>query len=282
MSTRLTLRIQERFEKLSPAEQRLASLLLDRKDDLLTYSATQLAQMASVSKATAARLFQSLGYADFNEVRAQAREERNRTEPYRYSAVASEALVSGGSIGAHLEAERRNLTRTLEDIRSDRLEEAAQILKDAPRVWTLGFGAEEGLARHMRVLMARLRHDVNQIGLTQGAWAEDLAMMGPRDALILVTMRPRPRVLKPILEFAKTTRVAILTLTDPLNALTAQRYARVVFPCHVEAAAYGPSYTSVMSVLRLLALAYAARAGKRAMERAATIADIHEELDDTE
>ncbi len=85
MSVRLSLRIQECFDRLSPAEQKLARLIIERKDDILTYSATEMAQLADVSKATAARLFRSLGYADFNEVREQSREERNRTEPYRYS-----------------------------------------------------------------------------------------------------------------------------------------------------------------------------------------------------
>lgn len=282
MSTRLSLRIQERFDKLSPAERRLATLVLDHRDDFLTFSATQLAQMANVSKATAARLFQNLGYADFNEVREQAREERNRTEPYRTSAVSAEAMSRSRSIGAHLETERRNLTRTLEDIAPDRLAQAARILKDAPRVWTLGFGAEEGLARHMRIVLARLRHDVNQLGSTQGSWAEDLAMVGPRDALILVTLSPRPRILKAVLDYARTTRVEIVSLTDPVSALTAQRYARVVFPCHVDGVAHGPSHTAIVSVLRLIALAYAARAGAPARNRAATIADIHEELGDIE
>ena len=99
MSVRLSLRIQERFDKLSPAEQKLAQLILDRKDDILTYSATEMADMAEVSKATAARLFRNLGYADFNEVREQSREERNRTEPYRYS-VASEARPASGNRSA--------------------------------------------------------------------------------------------------------------------------------------------------------------------------------------
>ena len=76
---RLSLAIQEHFEHLSPSERKLAELLLDRADDLLTYSASEMAAMAGVSKATAARLFRSLGYADFNEVRLQAREERTLT-----------------------------------------------------------------------------------------------------------------------------------------------------------------------------------------------------------
>ena len=53
MTTRLTLAIQEHFDQLSPSERRLAALLLERSDDMLTYSATELAAMAEVSKASA-------------------------------------------------------------------------------------------------------------------------------------------------------------------------------------------------------------------------------------
>lgn len=282
MSVRLTLRIQERFDKLSPAEQKLARLLLDHKDDILTYSATKMAEMAEVSKATAARLFRSLGYADFNEVREQAREERNRTEPYRLSIAAPGSGSSGKSIGAHLDIEIANLTRTFEELRQDRLRQAAELLRDAPRVWMLGLGAEEGLARLGRQLMSRLRHDVLQLGLQQSVWAEDLAMTGPRDALLAISLRPRPRVFRTLLEYAKTTRMNTIIITDPLNVLWAQRYAKLVLPAHVTSHALGPSHTAIASVLRMICLTYAELAGESATERLDIIAEIHEELGDTE
>jgi DNA-binding MurR/RpiR family transcriptional regulator len=282
MSIRLSLRIQERFDRLSPAEQKLARLILERKDDILTYSATEMAELADVSKATAARLFRSLGYADFNEVREQSREERNRTEPYRYSQVAPAQPHLGKSIGSHLELEISNLTRTFEELSSERLNHAAGLLKEAPKVWFLGIGPEEGIARLGRLLMARLRHEVMQIGLHQASWAEDLAMMGPRDALVAITLRPRPRVLRPILDYARTTRVNTILLTDQLSTAWAQKYAAIVLPCHVASHGLGPSYTAIASAVRLLAVAFAERAGPRAGERMELIAEIHEELDDTE
>jgi DNA-binding MurR/RpiR family transcriptional regulator len=281
MSDRLILRIQERFDQLSASEQKMARLLVERKDDILTYSATQLASMAEVSKATAARFFRSLGYADFNEVRLQAREERNRTGPYRYSIGDSQERAFGRPIGSHLELEIANLTRTFEELRPDKLNEAAEVLREAPRVWFLGVGLEEGLARYGRLLLARLRHEVLQLS-THGAWAEDLAMTGPRDALVVITVRPWPRVLRPILEYAKTTRVNVVTITDKMSALAAQRYSKTVIPCHVTSYGLGPSYTAIASTLRLLAIAFATRAGESAMQRADIIADIHEELGDTE
>ena len=72
---------RRRYEGLTASEQKLATLLLDRPDEILTFSATELAGLAGVSKATAARFFRNLGYSDFNDVRLQAREERNRTGP---------------------------------------------------------------------------------------------------------------------------------------------------------------------------------------------------------
>jgi DNA-binding MurR/RpiR family transcriptional regulator len=282
MSIRLSLRIQERFDRLSPAEQKLARLILERKDDILTYSATEMAELAEVSKATAARLFRSLGYSDFNEVREQSREERNRTEPYRYSLSTRTERHLGKSIGAHLDLEIANLTRTFEELSSELLHQAAGLIKDAPKVWFLGLGPEEGIARLGRLLVSRLRHDVMQIGLHTASWAEDLALMGPRDALVVITLKPRPRLLRPILDYARTTRANIIVVTDQMSMLWARKFASAVLPCHVASHGLGPSYTAMASAIHLLALAFAERAGDRAAERLELIAEIHEELDDTE
>jgi DNA-binding MurR/RpiR family transcriptional regulator len=282
MATRLALRIQERFEKLSPSERKLAALLLERQDDVLTYSATEMAELAGVSKATAARLFRSLGYNDFNDVRLQAREERNRTAPFHQLKTVAAEPLGARSISAHLAAEVASLTRTFEDLRSDHLALAADMIAEAPRVWLMGLGLEEGLVRHARLLLSRVRPDVQVLGLQPGAWGEDLAMTGPRVALGLGTAGPRPRILRPILDYARTTRTQVVTLTDPVGALWAARLSSVVLACHASGADVGGSSTSFTSMLRLIVLATAERIGRASARRGDLIADIHEELDDQE
>lgn len=280
MASRLVLRIQERSSRLTAGEQKLAQLILDRQDDILTHSATEIAEMAGVSKATAARFFQHLGYADFNEVKLQAREERNRTEPYGYSVTQSEQVALGRTIGEHLELELRNLTKTFEEMRSDKVRQAAELIGSAPKVWILGLGMEESVARYARLMFSRLRHSVMILGINQGSWAEDLAMTGPKDVLLLVTLPPHPPILKPILSHAATSRLNIITVTDRTSMLEAQRYSDVVLPCHVTSFALGPSHTTVLSTIRLLALTFAAHAGRSAQQRAEIISAIHEELGD--
>jgi DNA-binding MurR/RpiR family transcriptional regulator len=100
--------------------------------------------------------------------------------------------------------------------------------------------------------------------------------------LILLTLDPRPRILKPILAYMHTTRVSIITATDQTYVGRAERFSQVVLPCHVTSLGLGPSHTSMTSVMRLLAVAYAEHVGEAAIKRMEIVADIHEELDDVD
>lgn len=280
MSTRLSLRIQDCFERLTSGERRLGEVILEAPDDILSYSATELAEMAGVSKSTAARFFRSLGYRDFNEVRLQAREERNKTAPMHLETRDAPSDRKPGDLDSYARLEAANLARTLEALRPDVIAEATEILADAQRVWVVGLGTEEGLARYARLILARVRHDVRLLGASEGAHAEDLAMLGPRDAVLVTAMRPRARALKPMLAYAETARTRIIYLTDPVAASSGTRMARIVLQCHMSAYGDQPSYTAALSVLQLLSANLATRLGRRARQRMVLIDEIHEEIED--
>jgi DNA-binding MurR/RpiR family transcriptional regulator len=279
MTSRLILRIQEKQTRLTGSEKKIAQVLVDNQGLIETHTATELAHLAGVSKATTARFFRSLGYMDFEEVRLQAREERNRTQPYSQKIASSEPAILGRSMVDHLDLELKNLTRTFEELRSDKLPEIAEILSSAPRVWFVGFGADDGAARIGKTLFSRLRHDVHYFDGAGQDWASELAMMGPRDALVLVTLEVRPKLLRSLLAYARTSRLRIVTITDHMFQAQAERFSEAVLPCHV--ASYGmlTTHATVVSMLRLLAIAYAGKNHDAVKQRAETLDAIIEELD---
>lgn len=279
MATRINLRIQEKILRLTPAEQKLAALLLENQAMIETHTATELSALAGVSKATTARFFRNLGYTDFEEARGQAREERNRTQPYAYSARPRGGAALGRSIADHLDLEVLNLTRSFEELSPDTLTEAARLIVEAPRVWCLGFGAEEGVARLARVLFARLRPDVHLLGGQGETLTEDLAMTGPRDVLLLLSLEPRPRALSSLMAYAHTSRMNVLTLCNHRFMPRAQRFSRLVIGCHV--ASYGllPSHVTMAGMVRLLAVAYLGLSGEAARQRLSVIEQINEEIE---
>lgn len=279
MGTRLALRIQDRFENLTPSEQKIAALILERPDEILTFSATELAGLAGVSKATAARFFRNLGYSDFNDVRLQAREERNRTGPVQQVPMPVEAPTGAATVPTHLQVEIANLTRSFETLRSDFLTATAEKLALAERLWIAGLGAEAGLARHARLRLARIRAAVHLIPEDTDSWAEELASTGPTDALIVVALRPWPKAIDAILDFARTTRLSSIVITDPTGAARARRYGALPIICHIATPGPENSHTAVLSMLHLLASAVADRLGSGADRRRDLIADLREELD---
>ena len=278
MASRLILRIQEKRARLTGSEQKISRILLENERLVETHTATELAAMAGVSKATTARFFRTLGYADFEEVRLQAREERNRREPYATTGTAPAAAAMGRSIAEHLELELANLTRTFEELRSDLVPEIAAMLAGAPQVWFAGFGAEDGVARVGRALLSRMRHDVHLLAGEGQDWARELAATGPRDVLVLLTFDPRPKLLRAILSYAKTSRMRIVTLTDHAFQAQAERFSEIVVPCHVASYAAVPTHATMLSALRLIAVAYMARDPESVSRRIETLEAIDEEL----
>ena len=279
MASRLILRIQERSKRLTASEKKIAQVLTQYQSLIETHTATELAALAGVSKATTARFFRSLGYADFEEVRLQAREERNRREPYADLESIAQPATFGRTISDHLELETRNLTRTFQEMRSDLLPEIAQLLEDAPRIWFAGFGDEHGVARLGQSMFARLRHGVHELRGQGQSWANELSMTGPRDVLVLLTFAPRPKLLRPLLGYARTSRMRVITVTDPSFAPQAERFSDVVLPCHASSYAAIPSHATMLSVLRMIAMAYLGRNPEAVGQRISTLDAIDEELD---
>jgi DNA-binding MurR/RpiR family transcriptional regulator len=280
MSTRLALRIQERFDKLPPSEQKLATLVLEQQSDILTFSATELASMAKVSKATAARLFRNLGYRDFNEVRVQAREERNRTAPFQRLSARSDGPLPRRSIASHLQAEMGALTATFEQLRPDTLARAAELISKAPRVWLLGLGAAGALARFALGLFRQIRTETQILGTHDGMWAEELALMGPRDVMLITLFEERPKIIRSILEYVATTHANVVAVVDARSTEWIRRFSKVVLPCYGTGLEPDRSSASMISMLRLLAMATAEKIGPKAMQRTELISEIHEELED--
>ena len=136
------------------------------------------------------------------------------------------------------------------------------------------------MARYFRILLARLRPDVQLLGALPGAWTEDLAMTGAGDALITISLQPRPKLLRPLIDYARTTRMGIVAIVDPGSVAWARRVASVAFFCHGAGLHSGSSAASVLSTFHLIVSALASRLGRSATQRAELLAEIHDELDD--
>ncbi|MCK5929314.1 MAG: MurR/RpiR family transcriptional regulator, partial [Nocardioides sp.] len=140
------LRIEERIAAtrmdLSPQERKAAATLLEHLDDLATYRAAELAQLAGVSKATMSRLFRSLGFADFDEVREHLRTLRTSTGEPR-----SRDGGGWGDLPTHLAREAEVVRRAVEH---PVVPQVVALLAAARRVTVVGWRNSHPVALHLR------------------------------------------------------------------------------------------------------------------------------------
>jgi DNA-binding MurR/RpiR family transcriptional regulator len=276
-------RILASYDQLPASERRLADLLLARARDLPTYRAHELAGMAGVSNATAARLFKRLGFSSFDEARRATRDAAVRPAGSPLAAlheIPPDRRLSNG-LAAHLEQDLSNLTRSLESLSPGTIGHAVRLLARARHLTVIGFRNSHALASYAAGLLGTLRPDVRLLVGTGLALAEEQAGLGKGDALLVLGFRRRPRVLERILIEAREAEVdTVLIAERGAGRITAR--ASVVLPCEIRGASLFDSYVAAMSLLNFIGAEMSGKLGSEAYRRLARIEALHRRFEDLE
>ncbi|MGO3742179.1 MurR/RpiR family transcriptional regulator [Kerstersia sp.] len=275
MTSTLQERILSLQDSFTDSEQRLAHVTLECLGNIAAWSGADLAKKAGVSKATASRFFRRLGYENFNEIRAQARDEAERGSPLYEMAGIRPPDASGDALAAHLATDLQNLAQTFERLDGRDVETAVSMLAQSRRVWIAGFRNGRVLAQYAWALLTQLRDGVT---LAPGAGlnlAEDLADMGPDDVLLVMDFRRRVTLLKPVVEHASRVGARVIVLTDP-TATELPARADVVLRCVNRSPAVFDSYIAAMSLINHLCAVLTHTLGDAARQRLKNIESLHD------
>lgn len=273
--------VRAHYSGLSATEKRLADVVLAQRDAMLGYSATELAQLAGVSKASAARFFRHLGYADFNAVRTQLRAHAGAQAPLHRLAGRPARGGAGVRLQAHAAADSRTLERLPAANDAPALVQAVALLARAPQVAVVGLRNGHAVAFYAQSLLHQLRAGVR---LLQDAAARDselLADLGRGDALLAVDLRRRSRRLAPLLEAARAQGARVLLLTDS-RVSELERAQDVVLRCPTHSGQLFDSHVAPLSLVNFLAAELAARSADAVRQRLERIEALHIALDDLE
>lgn len=274
----LQARIEAHYDDLPKAEKRLGDLLLSFPGDIASYSAGELAEAASTSRAAASRFFQRLGYKDFNEARQQVREAKRWGSPVYLSSSTEQRTMPSQPIEDHLAQERENLTRALESIRPDQLRRAVHALSTARHVHVAGFRNSYMLADYLRRQLQILRSGVSLIPSSGQTLAEDLVDIEAGDTVVLIGLRRRVDQVKQVLDTAHAQGANTLLITDP--SCEKRLEATWTFTCQVQSQSLFDSYSACMSLLNLLCTTLFHQDITHRQERLKRIETLHDSLDE--
>lgn len=278
----LDAQLRRLYPSLSGAERQLADVLLAQRDAVAAYSATELAQMAQVSKASAARFFRRLGFVDFNAFRTRVRAEVIPQAPlHRLSPPAGRGkrLDLGQRLQAHAAADAACLARLEATLDLTALDAAIDRLIRGKRIWVLGYRNAHTVAFYAQALLHQLRPHVRLLDDGSGRETEWLADIDRDDVVLAIDLRRRTRRLTQLVEVLHDQGVPVVLLTDvQASALDAHAAAVLRTPSHF--AQIFDAYVAPMSLINFLACEVAARANASTHKRLSQIEALHTRLDD--
>lgn len=273
-------RIRQHWDQLSLHEQRLADILLAAPGQLAMNTATELAQSAGVSKATATRFFRHLGYESYDAARRQAREMQNSGSPL-YLQAAPGASPLDSLMQSHLEKEVANLVNTFRSLEGDELQSCVSAIANARRVVVMGWRHSQTIAMLIYRDLVHVHPDVRLLPRAGDSLAEHLAALGPNDVVICVGLRRRMPALEAAMSALDDLNVPMLYLSDVLAGKPA-RHARWVLRCHTDGSLIFDSTVALSGVCNLLCSLVARSMGKASSNHLATIETLHQSLDELE
>jgi DNA-binding MurR/RpiR family transcriptional regulator len=279
MASPLQDKILELHDQLTESERRLAEVTLECIGNLAAYSATELAQKAGVSKATAGRFFRRLGYENFNEVRALVRDESDRGSPLYELAGVQPPVSSDAPFAAHLANDLQNLAQTFDRLDPADVERAISLLVGASRICVAGFRNGRVLAQYAWALLTQLRGGITLVPGAGLNLAEDLADLGDSDVLLVMDFRRRVTLLRPMVEHANRVGAKVVILTDP-SATELPARSDVVLRCVNHGAAGFDSYVAAISLINHLGTSLALALGDAARHRLEEIESLHDHYGD--
>ncbi|WP_332816056.1 MurR/RpiR family transcriptional regulator [Ramlibacter sp.] len=271
--------VRNHYEALSPSERRLADVIVQRGKDLASYSATELSQLAGVSKATAARFFKRLGYEDFSKFRADVRARVSAESPLFHLDRATKAAGNHRGLASHFEADANNLAETFERVGPKELQRAVAVLRAARKIWVVGYRNGFATAFYAHALFSHAIADVTLVNEAAGKVADTLSEIARGDVLFAVDFRRRTRLLPRVVEVAREAGAEVVLLTySPLSQVAAR--SSVVLHCATKGTSIFDSYVAAMSLVNYLGTELVTTAPRKARERMERMERIHELLGD--
>jgi DNA-binding MurR/RpiR family transcriptional regulator len=274
MTTTFDERVAERFERMSPAEQRVVRFFQANRAEVLIGSAAALAINAETSDATIVRATKALGFSGLDDLRRTIADElRDSPSPAERLTRTLDEIGSAASavfevtLGIHFQA-LESLRRTITD---ERFDKAVGSIVDARRVLVFGLGPSSAIAAYLVIQLERFGLDAGSLSNTGLLFADDIRKLRKGDLVVILAYGRVYTELAILLEAIRRHRLASLLLTDTLAAKLRRR-VDLVLPVARGRADLLSMHTATLGLIEALLVGVAA---KRPRETLASLQELN-------
>jgi DNA-binding MurR/RpiR family transcriptional regulator len=258
-------RIGRASTSLTPAERRVAEVVLEQPQLVAFGTVADLAEAAASGAATVVRLAGKLGFDGFTGLQASV--QHALAGQLRPAAERIREPAATDAIGRHLQLEIDNVATTLRALDGAVLADVvAHLAAHEARVFVLSGDASLGVAQQLVADLHALRDDVALIDGNEVAVRRLVAQLRPTDVVVTIDLRRYDRWVVGAARDAQARGAWCVALTDSLLSPLAALAERTLT---VAAAGGGPfdSHVGTLALVNVLVAGVADRLRREATER---------------
>lgn len=274
VSSTILERLAQELPDLTPEARKAAIYVLENPRDVGVSTVREIARAANVKPNTVVRMARQVGFDGYEDFRTPFRDAIRRgaadfPDRARWLQDIRKSGDLGGLYADMLHDALRNIEDTFAAISTDDLKAAAEAIWAARRVFTLGVGVNNSVARNFTYLASTGMTEFHAIPRPGSTPVDDLAWADGRDVLIAMTCKPyRTEVVKAV-EIAREQGMTIIALSDsPASPIL--RAADHGFVVLVDTPQFFPSSIGTIALLETLLSFVVAVASDEIVERVET------------
>ncbi len=222
---------------MTPTERQLLNTLLDDYPIAGLGSITELAQVASVSTTTVARMLQKIGFDGFPQFQAALRAELKEmiSDPIAKRDVWKADLPEEHILNRYSRQGLENQRRSLDEIDPQDFDNLCRLLSDPERTIFVSGGRITGtLARYLYLHLQMIRPHVRLVA-SGGSWPHDLLDVQADDVVIAFDVRRYENSTLQLTQMCRDKGAEIVLFTDqwrsPIHRIATHVFAgRIVVP----------------------------------------------------
>ena len=274
VSNAILERLADELPDLTPEARKAATYVLENPRDVGVSTVREIAEAAKVKPNTVVRMARQVGFEGYEDFRAPFREASRRGAadfPDRARWL-QEIRKTGDLGGLYADMVREvldNIEETFAEISTRDLKAAAEAIWAARRVFTLGVGVNNSVARNFTYLASTGMTEFHAIPRPGSTPVDDLAWADAHDVLIAVTCKPYRSEVVEAVRIAREQGIRIIALSDSL-ASPIIREADHAFVVSVDTPQFFPSSVSIVALLETLLSFVIAVASDEIVERVET------------
>lgn len=242
--------------ELTPQARKAATYVLENPRDVGVSTVREIAEAANVKPNTVVRMARQVGFDGYEDFRAPFREAiRNGNADFpdraRWLQEISKSDALGELYADMVSGAMTNIEETFASISTKDLKTAAKAIWNARRVFTLGVGVYNSVARNFTYLASTGMTEFHAIPRPGSTPVDDLAWADNQDILIAMTCKPYRAEVVESVSIAKEQGLKIVALSDsPASPII--RMANYGFVVSVETPQFFPSSVSIIALLETL------------------------------